>query len=115
MKVNLDFAMEDLISIKSKVTADELSRLNIDTFNPSSSTKCLLGQLTYHCNNSRAHKLVTKRYKHHYSEKDNETPGDHSSAIEQYLIVCTVPGEKAVINYILGKIETIDLARYIKN
>lgn len=50
----------EINALRTHATPEELSRLNLEDFNPNRSAQCIYGQMTGNCTNVRAHGLMNR-------------------------------------------------------
>lgn len=55
-----DDVRKEAENLRVHATSEELGRLDIETLNPNSSTRCIYGQMTFECDSPRAIELITK-------------------------------------------------------
>lgn len=51
--------VEEAYALRRHATAEEIARLNFDTLDPGSPLRCVYGQMTGHCHNERARRLIS--------------------------------------------------------
>lgn len=52
------YTLEEINNIKKHATPEEISKLDIDNLDPSSSYGCIYGLMTGNCNSDRAYELI---------------------------------------------------------
>lgn len=113
--------LEELVTIKANARAEEIKRLNFETFSNVVSNACIYGQMTGSCISMRARQIYPKIFRHlniEYTygiqkvssmESQNFEPGDSFTPLEKYLLLVDEAQHKEVIKYLKGEVETIEL------
>ncbi len=106
----------ELDNLKAKATKKEISKLNFENFDHNSSSNCIYGQMTEHCESARAKKLSPKVYSdigcgHIFSKQNFKKEEKYNSytALEKYLFMVKKPTHKKIISYLKGEFDTIKL------
>lgn len=112
---------EELENIKKNATPNEIARLNLETFDHSSHTLCIYGQMTGSCDTSRARELQPKSYDRIQVEGQFVSPeynpfksqsyakGSDFTALEKYLFMVKTKTQANIIQYLKGDIDKITL------
>ncbi len=113
-----DFMLEvkaEIKHLKEHATAEEIGRLNFETFCGQNSRSCIYGQMTGNCHSSRAVELYHKSIHILFIEGDKViihegTPDDAKlTSMEKYLFHSSKTEHGKIINYLKGKCDKLDL------
>lgn len=106
----------ELDNLKAKATKEEISMLNLENFDHNHYSRCIYGQMTGHCDSSRAKMLSPKVYfdlgrgnlfsKQSFQKRERN---NCYTALEKYLFMVKKPTHKKIISYLKGEIDTIKL------
>lgn len=113
-----DFLLEvmaELDNIKAKATKEEIGRLNLESFNPNSPTKCIYGLMTGECFSNRAKELTPKTYDSigwgNSFGRQQFTKGNMEcfTALEKYLYMVKEATHAKIIDYLKGSTSVLEL------
>lgn len=110
----------EIDNIKTQATKEELSKLTIEGFDHNHDSKCIYGQMTGDCDSHRAITLAPKVYynigdghtfaKQQFEKKEGDLRGfNYYTALEKYLFMVKKPTHSKIIDYLKGKIDTLEL------
>lgn len=113
----LEEVRNEIETIKIKASPYEISRLDIETFRPSSMEKCIYGQLTLHSTTVRAKELYPKSLYFDDLRKDVSSireenkveSGRHATLMEYYLLKVDFNQRKHIIDYLKGDEDKLTL------
>ena len=124
---------EELDTIKSNATPEEINNLNFDTFDFADSQSCIYGQLTGGCYNDRAKEINPKIYNYlvnieydvnrnnlryskqgaefkiHCFENKNDKQLHGYTGLEKYIFMCDQSKRREIIDYLKDNIPTINI------
>lgn len=109
---------KELEKIKEKATKEEISKLDFNSFRHDSQIACIYGQMTGDCDSPRAVEIKKKTFKEidgfgnnsGYSFKNQDfQKGKEFTALEKYLFMVDSTQHKALIQYLKGETNKIDL------
>lgn len=117
----LKSVMDELDHIKQNATQEEISKLDIAVFSPTSRRSCIYGQMTGDCQSNRAKELYPKSLPTLGSKGESLSEGvEYMNGMKRYLndeyftpLEAYLPLERAnpkeIIEYLKGETETISL------
>ena len=113
----LQMVKDELDTIKTTATKNEIQRLDFKIFDEASSELCIYGQMTSHCSSARAFELMPKKFEFFAGESFSFVPfskisfreGTKFTALEKYLVMVDKKMHKQIIQYLKGEINVINL------
>ncbi len=122
LSVFLIAVIAEIKRIKRLATPEEIDKLNFSRFEHWSSNDCIYGQMTGHCSSDRARIIAPKKFadvdaetsrihsNHKYKFKDQSfDKGTNFTALEKYLYMCPKTTHKHIIDFLKGKVKTLDI------
>jgi hypothetical protein len=105
----------ELDNIKANATKEEIGRLNIESFNVNSPTRCIYGLMTGECFSNRAKELSPKIYDNvgwgnsFTQQSFIKNKMECFTALEKYLYMVKAPTHAKIIEYLKGTINVLVL------
>lgn len=109
---------DEVVHLKANATRQELSKLDLDTFQPANNQLCIYGQMTGDCYCPRAIQLYPKKYYDLGNDKETFRDFKHRTnfskekefhtALELYITIGK-PNVKGIMNYLKGKTDKFSL------
>lgn len=119
---------DELETIKQKATIDEINKLDFSKFNHTNLCNCIYGQMTGHCNSTRAMEIFEKTFYNVCSTDDDDdfkkyvafknhdfTKGHTCTALEKFLFMISAENHLLLIRYLKDEIKIINLNKMLNN
>lgn len=114
----LEAVVAEIENIKLNATKEEKDKLNKESFEHFTVSKCIYGQMTGMCDSARAVELTPKSYERttyrwtlaesKFSDLEFEH-GESFTALEKYLYIISPEERFHIIDYIKGETKTLNI------